>query len=277
MTMPSNAKRKRGRPRADGDRTRAPTVKALDRALRLLKALARDDRMTLSELTHESGITPSTAHRLLMSMQSHGIVAFDEAMQHWTVGVESFRIGSSFVRRTNVVQAGRRVMRDLMEATGETANMAIADGADVIFISQVESNESIRAFFRPGSRRPMHASGIGKALLSEMRDAEIGEIIREKGLPPFTPNTIVTADALFADLERTRRRGWAFDDEERNIGMRCLAAPIYNAFAEAVAGISISGPTVRMGDDRLGELGPLVKRAAADITVAIGGSPSARP
>jgi len=264
-------KKTRGRPRNAQFDKPATKVQALDRALHLLNNLARTDQATLTELTMQTGTAPSTAHRLLMTMQRRGIVAFDEATQNWMIGVEAFRIGSSFVRRTRVVEAGRIVMRELMETTGETANMAIADDGDVVFISQVESHEVIRAFFSSGTRGPMHASGIGKTLLAELSKEDVERILQKKGLASFTPNTITSSDALFADLEQSRIRGWSIDDEERNVGMRCLAAPIFNEFGEAAAGISISGPTVRMSNEKLGELGPVVKRAAEKVTSAIGG------
>ena len=124
-------KKTRGRPRTATAERPAATVQALDRALHLLINLAETDRATLTEVTMQTGTAPSTAHRLLMTMQRRGIVAFDEATQNWMIGVEAFRIGSSFLRRTRVVEAGRAVMRELMEATGETANIAIADNADV--------------------------------------------------------------------------------------------------------------------------------------------------
>ena len=263
-------KKSRGRPRSSGPE-KPVTVKALDRGMALLVNLSKIDLATLSELALRTGMAPSTAHRLLRTMQQHGLVSFDETTQYWMVGVEAMRIGSSFTRRTGVVEAGRGVMHKLMEATGETANMAICDNGDVVFISQVETHEAIRAFFRPGTRGPMHASGIGKALLAELDRDEVEQILQKKGLPSFTDNTITSSVALFANLDVIRNRGWAIDDEERNTGMRCLASPIYNEFAEAVAGISVSGPSVRITDQILAEFGPMVKRAAAEITKTIGG------
>ncbi len=206
-----------------------------------------------------------------MTMQEHGIVAFNEVTQDWTVGVEVLRIGSSFVRQTKVIDVGRSVLRGLMDSTGETANMAIANDGEVVFVSQVETHESIRAFFPPGTRGPMHASGMGKALLASMHRRDVERVLHVKGLPSFAPKTITSSKALFDDLEQIRNRGWSVDDEERNIGMRCLAASIFNGFGEAVAGISISGPTSRVSNDKLAEFGPLVKRAALEITNAIGG------
>jgi len=163
-----------------------------------------------------------------------------------------------------------------MTASGETANMASADNGDVVFLSQVETHEAIRAFFRPGTRGPMHASGIGKALLAEMSRSQVECILQSKGLQSFTHKTLSSPEDLFTDLALTQKRGWSIDDEERNVGMRCIAAPIFNFHGEAIAGISISGPTVRMTDEKLGEFGPIVKRSAARVTEAIGGRPPNR-
>ncbi|MEO1282999.1 MAG: HTH-type transcriptional regulator BhcR, partial [Pseudomonadota bacterium] len=239
-------KKTRGRPRTADRSKPGGSVQSLDRAFGLLKQLAISDEATLTDLALRTGMAPSTAHRLLTTMESHGIVSFDEATQNWMVGVEAFRAGSSFIKRTNVVDVGRVVMHDLMKATGETANLAIADDGEVVFISQVDTHEAIRAFFPSGSRGPLHASGIGKALLSEMSREAVERILQQRGLGTFTHKTLTTPKALFADLEQIRERGWSVDDEERNVGMRCLASAIYNTFGEAIAGVSISGPTVRL-------------------------------
>ena len=266
-------KRTRGRPRSSEG---GGVVQALDKGLTLLRALARTERATLTEIALSAGMVPSTAHRMLNTMQRHGITTFEESTQHWMVGVEAFRIGSSFMRRTNLVEASRGVMHDLMEESGETANMAIADDGDVVFINQVETNDPIRAFFRPGTRGHMHASGIGKALLAELSRGEVEAILSRKGLPEFTAKTLTSPEALFANLAATRARGWSLDDEERALGMRCLAAAIFNEHGEVVAGVSISGPVVRLPDARLAELGARVRRAAVVITEKIGGVPPVR-
>ncbi|MFV2038358.1 MAG: HTH-type transcriptional regulator BhcR [Paracoccaceae bacterium] len=271
MLYPPAPKKTRGRPRLASAAKPAATVQSLERALDLLGAVASAERITLSELAQQTGIAPSTAHRLLGTMLQRGIVAFDEASQNWMVGVEAFRIGNSFVRRTDLIETGRRELLSLVRITGETANMAVADDGDVVFVSQVESHHLIRAFFRPGTRGNMHASGIGKALLAEYSRRGVEKVLGRKGLAEFTAKTITTRAALLDDLEAIRARGWALDDEERTLGMRCLAAAIFNEYGEAVAGISVSGPTVRLRDERLDQIGHEVARAAMRVTTAIGG------
>lgn len=217
---------------------------------------------------------PSTAHRLLTTMQRHAVTEFNENTQEWMIGIESFRIGSAFLERTNLVEAARDVMRRLTDETGETSNLAISEAGDVVFVSQVEAHSPIRAFFRAGTRGYMHASGIGKALLAELSRTDVELILQRKGLPEFTEGTLTRPDELFADLETTRSRGWALDDEERELGMRCVASPIFNPFGEAVAGISVSGPSVRFNERALPEFGAAVRRSAQEITERIGGRAS---
>ncbi len=265
-------KRPRGRPRSQpGTTMGANTVQALDRGLMLLRTLTREGSVTLSDLALRVGMPPSSAHRVLATLQKHEFVEFDEGTQKWAIGIEAFRVGNAYLVRTNLVDTARKVMRHLMEETGETANLAIANDGDVVFVSQVETHNPIRAFFRPGTRSPMHATGIGKALMSNLERRDVEKLLQKTGLPEFTSKTLTSPEALFDDLDRTRDRGWSFDDEERYSGMRCVASTIYNSFGDAIAGISVSGPTVRFPDNSVVALGPKVKRAAEEITTLIGG------
>lgn len=263
-------RRPRGRPKS-AFTARDGAVQALDRALVLLEHLAASDGLTLSEVAVRTGVAPSTAHRLLATLAAHGFAGVDDVGQRWGVGLEAFRVGSAYLRRAEVPVIARPVMRTLMEASGETVNLGLYDAGEVVFISQVESAEAIRAFFRTGERRAAHASGIGKALLAHLPRADLDRLIALKGLEAYTPRTLTDPASLRADLEATRQRGWSVDDEERNAGMRCIAAAIFNPHAEAVAGISISGPSARITPERLAGLGPLVRDAASRITRAIGG------
>jgi len=274
--MDTTLKRSRGRPKAFNPNPEQTTIQALDRAIAILKVLAGGDGMSLSELAEASGQAPATVYRVLATYQSHGIVEVDPATQLWFVGQEAFRIGSAFLGRTNLVEQARGVMHALMAETGETANLAIADGGQVVFISQVETHEPIRAFFRPGTRGPIHASGIGKALLAHLPDDAIDRIVRDQGLAAFTPRTITDRGRLATELAAIRDRRWAIDDGERTEGMRCIAAPIFHEFGEAIAGVSISGPTVRMERVDSAEFGARVRAAADRITRAIGGTAPAR-
>ena len=262
---------RRGRPRAFHDKTEQNTVRALDRAMVLLQALAATDGMTLSELAQAEGESPATVYRVLVTLAQHQIVELDPHGQIWAVGPGAFRAGAAFLRRTNVVERARAPMQDLMRLTGETANLGIEQQGEVLFLTQVETHRAIRAFFPPGTRSPMHVSGIGKALLAWWPEVRLSGFLKDSALPGFTAASITDPALLRADLARTRARGWAFDDQERAEGMRCIAAPVFNALGDPVAGISVSGPVFRMPPEGLDAMGAHVHQAAAIVTRAIGG------
>ena len=264
--------RARGRPRAFNDKTDQNTVQALDRALALREVLARHPGLTLSDLAAESGQAVATVYRALVTLQGHGMVEVEEPGQLWHIGGGAFRVGSAFLRRTKVVERARQPMDALMRATGETANLGVEWRDEVLFLSQVETHEAIRAFFPPGTKGPMHVSGIGKALLAWYPEDRVAGIVARQGLQKFTSLSITSESALMRDLARTRDRGYSIDDQERAEGMRCIAAPVFNAYGEPVAGISVSGPAFRVSLSDAARIGAQVRAAADLVTAATGGS-----
>lgn len=264
-------KRARGRPKSQFRESSAGTLQSLDRALSVLVAVSRANRATLTDLSLSLGIPTATTHRILTTLQKHGFVAFNEENQVWSIGIEAYRTGASFMNHMSLTEVSRPVMRQLMEKTGETANLAIPDGAEVVFIGQVETQNPIRAFFARGTRTSMHASGTGKAILSQMPRDEVRKLLMTSGLTAFTDNTHTTPADLFADLDLTRARGYSFDSEERYIGMSCIGSVIFDEHEEPCGGVSISGPSTRFDALRVPELGATVAEAARDITYLIGG------
>ena len=269
--MDKGEKRSRGRPRNTDGPQQIAGVQSLERAISIMEVVAEGEGLSLTEVSEATGLPASTAYRILVTFQSHGMAEFDEVRQLWHVGVTTFRMGASFVRRRKLAEHGRGVMRRLQAATGETANLAVADADGVVFVSQVETHQPIRAFFRPGTRGDYHSSGIGKAILAFSDEHSVREITSRNGLVPYTEHTPRDVNTLFVDLATIRARGWSVDDEERNLGMRCVAAPIFNEYGEPVAGISISGPAVRVTPAVDVHFGALVCDAAVEITAQFGG------
>lgn len=247
-------------------------IQVLDRAVGILETVAAVDGITLTSLAHQTGTTTSTAHRILTTLEANGFVTMDKERKLWFIGVTAFQIGNGFLRNRKVVDIARPLMRDLMSETEESVNLGIEDSGTIVYLAQIECHNPIRAFHRPGTRTPIHSSAMGKAILSSWPNNDVKKLMEKVGMPGFTRKTLSDDRRFFADLEKTRERAWAFDDEEATIGMRCVAAAVYNEFSEVVAAVSISGPTARLTYDRIGELGPRIKRAAADMTAAIGGA-----
>ncbi|PHR91153.1 MAG: IclR family transcriptional regulator [Blastopirellula sp.] len=265
--------RKRGRPRAFSIGMDSRIVQSLDKALFVLKVVSEGAGLSLSEISNISETPVATTYRALITLQKHGMVAFDEISQLWSIDVEAFRIGSTFLAGTNIVEQARPVMQALMLETNETVNLGILSEGEVVFLSQVESHQTIRAFFRPGTRGSIHASGIGKTLFSFRTEKQATTLALSLDLVRFTEKTAISTDQLLKMREEAIHRGYAIDDEERTIGMRCIAAPIFNNFGEPTAAISISGPTVRIEVDAIRTIGKKVRNSADQITRNVGGKP----
>ncbi len=272
-SKPTRAKGKpRGRPRGWDDKTSQNTIKSLDRAMEVFEYLSEAQGKALTTIASEMGQSPATVYRVLVTLEGRGLVEFDPIEQIWHIGPKAFVIGARFLRRSSLVDRARPIMRRLMEQTGETANIGVQKDASVLFLSQVETHSSIRAFFPPGTLSPMHASGIGKALLADMDADRLNRTLAGQRLEMFTEFTITDLDSLVQDLTEIRARGYSIDGEEKNLGMRCIAAPVYDVNGEAVAGISVSGPTSRVRLEDIDRLSLCVKDAARTLSLAIGGA-----
>lgn len=266
----SPQRRIRGRPKTWEDKTQQNTIKSLDRAMEVLDHLSTQPGATLSELAGDLGQSAATVYRILVTLEGRGLVEFDAEAQLWHIGARAFLIGARYLRRTSVIDRARPILRQLMDDTEETANLAVGREDHVIFVSQVECHHSIRAFFPPGTMSPMHSSGIGKALLAEMSEAQLEAHLGATPLERFTEHTITDPGALRAELDLIRARGYAIDDEEKNLGMRCIAAAVFDWNGEAVAGLSVSGPVSRLPAARTEALAAAVTLSARALSAALG-------
>ena len=257
----------KAKPASAGD-----TVQSLVRALALLNRIgeAPDGGASLTELAQQVGLPSSTAHRLLTTLEGERYVRFDPEGRLWSVGVQAFVTGAAFTKTRSLVTLARPHMRHLMEDGGETVNLAVEDDGRAVYLAQVECRQMMRAFARPGSRVPLHCSAVGKAILSAMSDKSLGRILQQQGMPRLTVKTIITPTVLRTDLQRARAAGYAIDDEEHAVGLRCIAAPVFDETGDVVAAVSASGPMARIVDDRMAPLAELVMAAARAISADLG-------
>ncbi|GBD42627.1 Transcriptional repressor IclR [bacterium HR40] len=274
--MAKTALRRRQGDAKAATRRETGTVRSVVRALSLLRTLAgTGDGLTLSELAELSGLPLATTHRLLVTLEAQRFVRFETTTGVWQVGVEAFTVGSAFARSRDLALLARPIMRRLVLETGETCNLAIEDEGEAVYLAQIESREMMRAIARRGGRVKMHCSALGKAVLAWLPDEALTAVLQRHGLPAMTTRTLTSPRALRAELARIRERGYAIDDEEYALGLRCVAAAVFDEHGTPFAGLSISGPTVRIPDARIPALGNLVREAAASLTAAYGGRPPA--
>jgi IclR family transcriptional regulator, acetate operon repressor len=253
-------------------------VQSVDRALQIMEALAEDDEgYRLTDLAIRIGLPPSTAHRLLTTLENRRFVQFDREESKWHIGAQSFVVGSTFMRRRNFSARALPYLRKLRDQTRETANLAVVDDDSIIVISRIESREIMRSLTKVGGRVALIASGVGKAVLAAYSDADINAIIRRRGMPRLTEKSIIRPGELFRELETVRRQGYAVDDEEARLGLRCVAAVVFNDCSEPFAAVSVSGMADRLTDERLPEIGAIVHQIAAELSAELRGSSRTQP
>jgi IclR family transcriptional regulator, KDG regulon repressor len=215
-------------------------------SLRLIKAFSEDQyEIGISDLAKRLGLAKSTVHRLASTLLDQGMLEQNAGDGKYRLGLALFELGTLVRRKMDFTMEARPYLRTLMEKTGETVHLAILDHDSVLYIITHESKQALRMGSKVGTRAPVHSTAVGKALLAFQPREEIARIIA-RGLPASAPNSIVDVKALQRELELVRARSYAVDDEESEVGLRSIAAPIRNDSGNVIAAISIAGPVHRM-------------------------------
>jgi DNA-binding IclR family transcriptional regulator len=235
-------------------------VKSADRVLAILELLsAGHRRYSLSEIGQQLGIPLSSLHGILRTMQRRRWLDADETNTRFGIGPQALVVGSSYPRSDPLVARADPVLDWLSEETGETVHYGRLEGSFVIYLAKRESRHMLRIYSAVGKRIPAHAAALGKAILAERGEAETEQIL-DWPLEHLSPYTLVTREALFADLAATRERGYAVELQESDLGLGCVAVTVPGTPTPGDA-ISVTAPTVRLDGDRVGELARLLASA----------------
>jgi DNA-binding IclR family transcriptional regulator len=242
-------------------------------AIRLLKAFSEEDiEIGISSLAKRLGIAKSTVHRLAVTLVSEGMLEQDRESGKYRLGTALFRLGALVRQRMTVSNEGRPYLFQLREKTNESVHLAILDGLDVMYIYNLETTQAVRAQSHIGIRKPVYCAAEGLAILA-FQPAETVDAVIRGGLQARTPQTITTADGLLKALETVRQRGCAIEDEESEIGMRCIAAPIRDDAGEVVAAVGLAGPVSRLSKKTIAAFIPHVIETADAISSRLGYRP----
>jgi len=246
-------------------------VQVLDRALAALEILAnRDGECSLVDLCTEMKLHKSTVHRLAMVLEQHRLVDKNPDTGRYRLGLRLFEFGSKAIATLDLRGRARPYLDRLQRQFGETVFFCILDDGQVFYMEKVESQQSVRTACTVGSRAPAYCTAVGKAMLAELAEPEVGEVIRRWGLKAVTANTITKATALRAELRAVRSRGYAIDDEEKEVGLRCVSAAVRGHSGKLFAAMSVSGPAFRMTKERIPEVGQAVMRAVNELSAELG-------
>jgi IclR family transcriptional regulator, KDG regulon repressor len=245
-------------------------VAAVSRALDVIEVfMTVPGPLTIAQIGQRVDIPRSTLHELVYTLRERGYLDADS--DGFRLGLRLFELGSRYRSRLDLAAAGQEEAQEIVDACDETSQVAILDGTEVVYIAKVEGTNVLRLVSAVGLRLPATCTGVGKALLASLPLGELdARYPTDADLPVMTPNSIRTRRALHAELEATRARGYALDDCESNIAVRCVAAPVIDGSGAAVAAISVSVPTVRWTAGTERQLANLVRRAGTRLSRRIG-------
>ena len=257
----------------------AVAVQSVDRALTILELLAADGRLGVSEIAALLDVHKSTASRLLATLEAHGLAEQVPDLGRYQLGLGVLRLAGATRSRMDVVQESRPVTAPLAARVGETVNVVILSGRETLYLDQVSGTSALQIHNWVGKRNPIHATANGRVLLAHVSDGERDAILAAATAPDgeltrLTERTLVSRDAVLADLDQVRLRGYAVARDELEVGLTALAAPIWGSTGEVVASLSVSGPTFRI-EDRLPLLVSEVVAAAAAVSARLGGAGAA--
>ena len=240
-------------------------IQSLARGLRILNLLAESRQgIGTTEVAQQLNIDKSSASRLLHTLAKYSFVEQDDISARYRLGPQLVTLGQSLLNRMALRDHARPYLRELVDATGECAHLAILAQGQSLYIDQAESTAALRVESEIGTLAPLHCTALGKTLLA------FGECDVPGTLRAFTQRTITDSRALEAQLRQTAQRGYAIDDEEYNYGVRCVAAPVYDHRGGLLGAIGISGPAGRITLERLDEFGAVVKRVATTLSWRMG-------
>ena len=246
-------------------------VQSLDRALDLLEALASADELGVSDIASRTGLVPSTAHRLLGTLVARGYAAQSPASGRYLLGYKLLELTSGLQDRLGRLRtAARPHLEAIQSETGETTNLVVLEGRDVVYVDSVSGTRSVRLFTEIGRAIPAHTSGAGKALLAWRDPADIEALLGPGPFAASTSRTLVSLDALQEDFMRIRRRGYSTDNEEHELGVACVATPIFDHAGLPLAAISISGPTPRILHADTADIAGVLREHAEEVSTALG-------
>ncbi|MEY9840890.1 IclR family transcriptional regulator [Streptacidiphilus sp. EB103A] len=246
-------------------RARDTSVQSVDRAVSILQVLAGQGPSGVTEIAEGLGIHKATVFRLLATLESRGLVEQDSERGRYRIGYSVVELAAGATRRSDLSLLSRPVCQELATAAGETVNVAIHDGPEVISIDQVIGGAAITSIDWVGKRTPMHATAAGKVFLAYMPKEQADGILAQ-GLRRYTPHTIVDPARLEEQLEFVRKREYATTSEEHEIGLAAIAAPIRSLEGQVIAAVTLSGPTFRVNDRTVAELAEQVVEAGAKIS-----------
>ena len=237
----------------------------------MVELIAEANGMGIRELSAKTGFPPPTVHRILKTLMERGYLRQNHENKHYLLSTQFLYFSDRVQQQFDLIPIARPHLEQLSADTEAGANLCVLDTRVVVYIDHVHSQKQmLRTFTRLGARAPLYATGVGKIFMTQMTSNELQDYLNDTKMERFTENTITNRKAMIREIDRVRKQGYAVDEQERAIGVRCIAAPVCNHDGLIVAAISISGAAQLIPGKRIKPLSRLVMKSAAQISAELG-------
>jgi DNA-binding IclR family transcriptional regulator len=247
-------------------------IQAVSHALDLLEQFhGETDELGVTELSKRLKLHKNNVFRLLATLESRGYIEQNKVTENYRLGLKTLELGQTFIKQMGLLRQSKPVLEALVEECNETTYVAILKDFHIIYLDVVETTMTVRVVPRVGSRLPAYCTAAGKVQIAYMSDEELDQYMPNRELEKFTDKTISDRETLKKQLKQIAEQGYAIDNEELDIGVKCVSAPIRDYTRRIIGAVSISGPSMRFSDERIkNELIPLAKRASEEISTKLG-------
>jgi DNA-binding IclR family transcriptional regulator len=230
-------------------------VKSVSRALDIITIVSmKKGGMGVTDISKQMDINKSSVYRILSTLVQYGYIYQDEETGRYKIGYKFLQISSRLLESIDLREEAKPYLQELENETNEVIHLVVYDQGEVVYIEKLEGNETLRMHSKVGKRAPMHCTAVGKAILAHLPTKVVLGILERKGMVVHTDKTITDKDIFIQELKQVKEKGFALDLEENEYDITCIAAPIFDHLGKVIAAVSISGPTIRMKDERLIQL-----------------------
>jgi IclR family transcriptional regulator, KDG regulon repressor len=246
-------------------------VKSVSRALDIIDIVSLEkDGLGVTEIAKQMDINKSSVYRILSTLVRYGYMEQDEETSRYKLGYKFLEMSSKLLESIDLRKEVKPYLQELEKETNEVIHLVVYDQGEVIYIEKLEGTETLRMHSKVGKRAPMHCTAVGKAILAHLPSNVVLDILERKGMPRHTDKTITDQDEFLKELAQVKQKGYALDLEENEYGIRCIAVPIFDHVGRVIAAVSVSGPTIRMTDERIEQLQARMLQIGKQISERLG-------
>ncbi|WP_071396201.1 IclR family transcriptional regulator [Bacillus tuaregi] len=246
-------------------------IQSVERAADILELfMTSKPELSIKEISEQLGLSKSTVHGLIKTLEHRGYLQQNSEDLKYRLGLKLFELGSFIGNQLDIVKIAQPIIKETVEKLKETVHLVVRQQDELIYVEKVEGPHQLRISSHVGKTAPIHCTGLGKAILANLDEKEVDRILTSTELKSFTEYTVTDINEIKNQLEFTKDHGYSMDDEEIELGLKCVAAPIFDHNGKAIASISCASPKMRLTEDRLPVVIEGIKKAAADISRCLG-------